>query len=102
MEVLIQMLTLVIKIGKYLPLIVLAFAMLNLMFAVLDFFYWNHIAWGIFNSILGFSGFNFFVELLKRRKVHRYEYRYDARHSRTGAQDEDEKLAQKSDTVAAA
>jgi hypothetical protein len=102
MEVLIQMLTLVIKIGKYLPLIVLSFAMLYLMFAVLDFFYWNHLAWGIFNSILGFGGFNFFVQLLRRRKVHRYDYRYDGRHSRRGAQDEDEKLAQKSKTTATA
>lgn len=102
MEVFIQMLTLVIKIGKYLPLIVLSFAMLNLAFAVLDFFYWNHVAWGIFNSILAFGGFNFFVQLLKRRKVHRYDYRYDGRHSRRGAQAEAEKLAQKSKTAPAA
>lgn len=102
MEVLIQMLTLLIKIGKYLPLIVLSFAMLNLTFAVLDFFYWNHLAWGIFNSILALGGFNFFVQLLKRRKVHRYEYRYDGRRSRRRVHVEDEKLVQKSKTAASA
>lgn len=102
MEVLIQMLTIVIKIGKYLPLIVLSFAMMNLTFAIWDFFFWNHIAWGIFNTILAIGGFNFFGQLLKRRKIHRYEYRYDGRHSRRGAQYEDEKLAQESKTVSAA
>ncbi len=101
MEVVIQILAILIKIGKYLPLIVLSFAMLNLTFAVFDFFYWNHLAWGIFNSIMAIGGFNFFVQLLKRRKVHRYEYRYEGRQPRKRVQVEEPEQAQKSKTAAA-
>jgi len=80
MERLIRTLTVVIKIGKYLPWIVPAFALLNLTLAVLDFTLWNNIVGGVFNSILAFGGFVFFGQLFSRRKIPRYEYRYTDRH----------------------
>jgi hypothetical protein len=74
MGTIINMLTLLIKIGKYLLWIVLGFALLNLTLAVLDFTLWNNIAVGVFNSILAFGGFVFFGQLFRRRTIHRYEY----------------------------
>lgn len=82
MEALIHMLTLLIKIGKYLPWIVLAFASINFTLAVFDFMVWHDIANGILNSIFALGGFIFFFQLLGRRKIHRYEYRYSGRHSK--------------------
>jgi hypothetical protein len=48
--------------------------------AALDFTIWNNIAGGVFNSVLAFGGFVFFGQLFRRRKIHRYEYRYTGRH----------------------
>lgn len=81
LEVFIRLLTLVIKIAKYIPLIVLLFAGANLFLALLDFSTGN-ILFGILNSVLAAAGFNFYGQLLKRRKIHRYDYRYRGRHSR--------------------
>jgi hypothetical protein len=67
-------------IGKYLPLIVAGFAVINLTVAVLSFAVWNAIFSGVINSIFALGGFVFFVQLLQRRKSHRYEYRYHGRH----------------------
>ena len=69
-----------INIGKYLPWIGLGFAVINLTLAVLNFTWWPSIGWGIFNSILAFAGLLFFSQLVRRRKTHRYEYRYTGRH----------------------
>ena len=80
LEAIIYLLTLLIKIGKYLPWIVLGFAGINLTLVVLYFSWWNSIGWGIFNSILAFAGFLFFAQLVRRRKTHRQEYRYTGRH----------------------
>jgi hypothetical protein len=80
MGTIINMLTLLIKIGKYLLWIVLGFALLNLTLAILDFTVWNNIAVGIFNSILAFGGFVFFGQLFRRRTIHRYEYGNATRH----------------------
>jgi hypothetical protein len=93
MKVLVDAMTVVIKIGKYLPWIVVAFASVNFTLAVLDFTVWNNIAGGIFNSILAFGGFVFFGQLFKRRKIHRYEYRYTGKHlqrvQRIGVEEEE-------------
>jgi hypothetical protein len=103
MEALIHMLTILIKIGKYLPLIVFTFATVNLTLAVLDFLYWNNIAGGIFNSIMSAGGFNFFAQLLKRRKVHRYDYRDSStRNQRRAASIEDEKFTLRGKAAASA
>jgi hypothetical protein len=80
MGTIINMLTLLIKIGKYLLWMVLGFALLNLTLAILDFTVWNNVAVGVFNSILAFGGFVFFGQLSKRRTIHRYEYGFTTRH----------------------
>ena len=96
LEAIIYMLTLLIKIGKYLPWIVLGFAGVNLTLAVLNFTWWPSIGWGIFNSILAFAGFIFFGQLVRRRKIHRHEYRYTGRHLRRVRKiSEKEKYAQR-------
>jgi hypothetical protein len=80
LEAMIHSLGLLITIGKYLPLMIAGFATLNLILAYLDLFVWGHIAPGIFNAILAAAAFIFLGQLLKRRKIHRYEYRYRGRH----------------------
>jgi type IV secretory pathway VirB2 component (pilin) len=69
LEAIIQLLSLLINIAKYLPWIVLVFAGINLILAVLDFTWWNSIAGGIFNSILAFTGLLFFGQLVRRHKT---------------------------------
>jgi len=80
LDALIHSLGLLIVIGKYLPLIVAGFATLNLVLAYLDLFVWYHIAPGILNVVLAAAGFMFLGQLLKRHKIHRYEYHYRGRH----------------------
>jgi hypothetical protein len=69
LEAIIHLLSLLINIAKYLPWIVLVFAGINLILAVLNFTSWNSIAGGIFNSILAFTGFLFFGQLVRRHKT---------------------------------
>lgn len=73
---LIQLLSVVMKVGKYLPVIVVSFAGLNLLLAVNDFLVSNT-GFGILNSIFAFAGFVFLVQLHQRRKIHSYEYYYN-------------------------
>ncbi|HEY1248044.1 MAG TPA: hypothetical protein VGE97_03550 [Nitrososphaera sp.] len=80
LEAMIYLLTLLVKIGKYIPWIVLIFALISSTVAILSFTWWHSIGWGIFNSILAFGGFLFFGQLVRRRKTHRREYRYTGRH----------------------
>jgi len=96
LEAIIYLLTLLIKIGKYLLWIVLGFAGINLTLAVLYFTWWNSIGWGIFNSILAFAGFLFLGQLVRRRNTHRQEYRYTGRHlHRVRKTNEKEKYVQR-------
>jgi 4-hydroxybenzoate polyprenyltransferase len=89
-EGVIIMLTVLIKIGKYLPWIVLAFAAGNMILAVLYFTWWNNILGGIINLILAIAGFFFFSQLVKRRKIHRYNYGYRRRDLPRDAKSTDE------------
>jgi membrane protein implicated in regulation of membrane protease activity len=82
-EGVIVVLTLLIKIGKYLPWIVLGFAAGNMAVAVLYFTWWNSMAWGILNLVLAFAGFLFFAQLVRRRKIHRQTYLYTRKDART-------------------
>src|SRR3712207_9541496 len=59
----IVMLTLLINIGKYLPWIVLAFAGINVVLAVLSFTWWHSMTGGILNVIGAIAGFLFFAQL---------------------------------------
>jgi membrane protein YdbS with pleckstrin-like domain len=72
-------LTVLITIGKCLPWIVLAFATVNLILAVLCFTWWSNVLGGIINLVLAIAGFFFFSQLVKRRKIHRYNYGYRRR-----------------------
>jgi hypothetical protein len=78
-EGVIMMLTILIKIGRYLPWIVLVFATGNMILAVLCFTMWNNMLGGIINLVLAIAGFIFFSQLVRRRKIHRYSYRYTRR-----------------------
>lgn len=102
LEAMIHSLGLLITIGKYLPLMVAGFATLNLFLAYLDLFVWGHIAFGILNAILALNGFIFLGQLLKRRKIHRYDYRYTGRHLRTIQQRKEQQLWKHSETAASA
>lgn len=74
----IHMLKVLMLLGKYLPLIVVFFAGINLLLAIYDFTVGN-VALGILNLILAIGGLNFFAQLLRRRNIHSYGYRhYDA------------------------
>jgi thiol:disulfide interchange protein len=75
-EAVIRMLTVLIKIGKILPWIVLAFAGVNLALAILYLTRWNGIVGVIINLVFATAGFVFFGQLIKRRKIHRYNYQY--------------------------
>ncbi len=72
----IGMLTLLIKIGKYLPWIVLAFAGINVVIAVFSFMWWHSMTGGILNVIGAIAGFLFFAQLIRGRITRRYNYRY--------------------------
>ena len=73
-EVVIIMLTLLIKIGKYLPWIILAFAGLSMALAVLSFTWWNSVVGGIINLGFAAAGFVFLAQIIRRRKIHRERY----------------------------
>ena len=73
-EVVIVVLTLLIRIGKYLPWIVLAFAGLNLALVILYFTRWNSMPGGILNLVFAIAGFLFFAQLMRRRTIHREDY----------------------------
>ena len=79
LEGVIVILTLLIKIGKYLPWIVLAFALVNLTLAVFYFTWWHNMAGGIVNLVLATAGLLFFGQLVRRRKIHRDNYRYTSK-----------------------
>jgi hypothetical protein len=81
LNALISILGLVRTIGKYLPLIVGAFVLFNLVLAIISFVLWNNIALGVLNSIFSLGGFIFLGQLIRRRNIHRYDYRYKGRHT---------------------
>ena len=75
---LIHLLEIAMKVGKYLPVIVVSFAGLNLVLAVNDFLVSNT-GFGILNSLFALGGFIFLVQLHQRRTIHSYEYYYNYR-----------------------
>ena len=77
---LIHLVEIVMKVGKYLPVIVVSFAGLNLLLAVNDFFISNT-GFGILNSIFALGGFIFLAQLHQRRKIHSYDYYYNYKKS---------------------
>jgi hypothetical protein len=91
---LIHFLEIAMKVGKYLPVIVVSFAGLNLLLAVNDFLISNT-GFGILNSIFALGGFILLVQLHQRRKIHSYDYYYNYKKSSekrtvTGTREESE------------
>jgi len=80
-EGVIRILSFLIKIGRYLPWIVLAFAGVSMTISVLSFTLWNSITGGIVNLILAIAGFIFFAQLIRRHKIHRYNYLHSRNHT---------------------
>jgi hypothetical protein len=67
LQVVIGMLSVIIKVGKYLPHIVFSFATLNLTLAILDLAIWGSWPFGVLNVILAIGGFVFSGQLHQRR-----------------------------------
>ncbi len=70
---LIHLLEIIIKVGKYFPVIIILLASLKLLMAANDLLT-NSITFAILNSIFALGDFIFLVQLYQRRKVHPYEY----------------------------
>lgn len=75
---LVHFLGIVMKVGKYLPVIVVSFAGVNLVLALNDFLVSNT-GFGILNSLFALGGFILLAQLHQRRKIHSYEYYYNYR-----------------------
>jgi len=80
----ILILTFLIKVGKYLPWIVLTFALVNVTLAAYYFIWQDNMAGGIVNLILATAGFVFFAQLVKRRSIHRNTYQYAGKEHPSG------------------
>jgi len=73
---LIHLLEIIIKVGKYFPIIIISLASLKLLFVVNDLLT-NSISFAILNSIFVLGDFIFLVQLYQRHKAHPYEYSSD-------------------------
>jgi len=83
------MLSIIIKIGKYLPLIVFTFATANLTLAILDFTIWDSLPFGVLNTILAIGGFVFSGQLQQKHNIARHDYLTDRRHGTVSKQPEE-------------
>ena len=97
----IVMLTILIKIVRYLPWIVLAFAAINMIIA-LYFTWWHSMTGGILNLILGIAGFVFFAQLIRmrwiRRRGHNYRYARNDPYRETNMTEQREVSAESAET----
>jgi hypothetical protein len=85
LQLIIGLLTLMIKIGRYLPYVVFVFATVSLTLAVLDFAVWGNLLFGVLNTMLAIGGFVLTGQLLRRRIINRSESLTN-RHDRTVAE----------------
>ena len=70
---LIHLLEIIIKVGKYFPVIIILLASLKLLIAANDLLT-NSISFAILNSIFALGDFIFLVQLYQRNKAHPYAY----------------------------
>ena len=70
---LIHLLEIIIKVGKYFPIIIILLASMKLLFAANDLLT-NSISFAILNSIFALGDFIFLLQLYQRNKAHPYEY----------------------------
>jgi hypothetical protein len=75
LSALIYLLEIIMKVGKYFPVIIFSSACLNLLLAVNDFLL-NNIGFAILNSLFALSGFIFLIQLHQKRKAQLYAHRY--------------------------
>ena len=98
----IVMLTILIKIVRYLPWIVLAFAAINIIIAAFYFTWWHSMTGGILNLILGIAGFVFFAQLIRmrwiRRRGHYYRYARNDPYRETNMTEQREVSAESAET----
>ena len=73
---LIHLLEIIIKVGKYFPIIIILLASLKLLMAANDLLT-NSITFALLNSIFELGDFIVLVQLYQRHKVHPYEYSSD-------------------------
>jgi len=73
---LIHLLEIIIKVGKYFPVIIILLASMKLLMAANDLLT-NSITFAILNSIFAIGDFIFLVQLYQRHKVHSHEYGSD-------------------------
>jgi len=73
---LIHLLEIIIKVGKYFPVIIISLASLKLLMAANDLLT-NSITFAILNSIFALGDFIFLVQLYQRNKIHPHEYSSD-------------------------
>jgi len=81
LQVIIGMLSVIIKIGKYLPFIVFATSTFSLALAVLNFVVWDNLPFGVLNTILAVGGFVFVGQLLQKRSIGRRKIVNEERHA---------------------
>ncbi|MDH3656828.1 MAG: hypothetical protein OEM77_01660 [Nitrosopumilus sp.] len=80
--VLIYLLEIITKIGRYYPILFLSLASLNVLLAANDFLA-NNIEFGILNSLFAASNFIFLVQLLQNNKIHPFDSRSNEIDSRS-------------------
>lgn len=79
-QVVIGMLTIMIKIGKYLPYIVFTSATACLASSILDIAIWGNLPLGVLNATLAIGGFVLSGQLLQRHDIGRREHFTEGRH----------------------
>ena len=89
-QVVIGMLTIMIKIGKYLPYIVCTFATVSLASSIPDFAIWGNLPFGMLNAILAIGGFVLSGQLHQRHNIGRREYFTEGRHRTVNRRPEEE------------
>jgi len=70
---LIHLLEIIIKVGKYFPIIIILLASLKLLMAANDLLT-NSITFAILNSLFAIGDFIFLVQLYQRHKAHPYDF----------------------------
>ncbi len=73
-DISIHLLDIIIKIGRYFPIILLSLASLNMFLAANDFLA-NSLTFAILNSIFALGNFISLAQIHQRRKIHSTEHR---------------------------
>ena len=80
LQIVTGILTMIIKIGKYLPYIVFTFTTFSLTLAILDFSIWDNVLFGLLNTIWAVGGLVLSGQLHQKCNIGRREYFTEGRH----------------------